>query len=60
MDYKDRSNREAVWDKFCDENNMDKDAYQRWFQSQHTLFEKVTHMKSATADIEAEMDQRQF
>ena len=33
MDYKDRSKREAVWDKFC-ENNLDKDACQRWFQSQ--------------------------
>ena len=34
-----------MWDKFC-ENNLDKDACQRWFQSQHTLFGKVTHMKS--------------
>ena len=32
MDYKDRSNSEVVWDKFC-ENNLDKDACQRWFQS---------------------------
>ena len=45
MDYKDRSKREAVWDMFCEENNLDKDACQRWFQSQHTLFGKVTHMK---------------
>ena len=45
-DYKDRSKREAVWDKFCDENNLEKDACQKWFQSQHTLFGKVTHMKS--------------
>ena len=44
MDYKDRSKREAVWDKFF-ENNIDKDACQRWFQNQHTLFRKVTHMK---------------
>ena len=29
MDYKDRSKREAVWDKFCEEKNMDKDACQR-------------------------------
>ena len=33
-DYKDRSKREAVWDHFCEE----KDACQRLFQSQHTLF----------------------
>ena len=43
--YKDRSNRENVWDKFCEEKYMDKDACQRWFQSQYTLFRKVTHMK---------------
>ena len=29
MDYKDRSKREAVWDKFCEEKYMDKDACQR-------------------------------
>ena len=46
MDYKDRSKRKAVWAKFCEENNLDKDACQKWFQSQHTLFRKVTHMKS--------------
>ena len=50
MDYKDRSNREAVWDKFCEENYMDKDACQRCFQSQHTLFGKVTHMKSGQGE----------
>ena len=44
-DYKDRSKREAVWDQFCEENNFDKDVCQRWFQSQHTLFGKVTHME---------------
>ena len=44
MDYKDRSKREAVWDKFC-ENYMDKYACHRWFLSQRTLFVKVTHMK---------------
>ena len=44
--YKDRSKREAVWDKFCDEHNLDKDACQKWFQSQRTPFGKVTHMKS--------------
>ena len=38
MDYKDRSKREAVWDKFCEENNLNKDACQKWFQSQRTLF----------------------
>ena len=26
IDYKDRLKREAVWDKFCNENNMNKDA----------------------------------
>ena len=50
MDYKDRSKREAVWDQFCDENNLDKDACQRWFQSQHTLFGKVTYMKSVQGE----------
>ena len=44
-EYKDRSKREAVWDKFCEENNLEKDACQKWFQSQHTLFGKVTQMK---------------
>ena len=43
MDYKDRSKREAVWDKFC-ENNLDKDASQRWFQSTvHTLRKGHSH-----------------
>ena len=46
MDYKDRSKRETVCDKFCEENNLNKDACQKWFQSQRTLFWKVTHMKS--------------
>ena len=45
IDYKDRSKRETVWDKYCKENNLDKDACQRWFQSQWTLFRKVTQMK---------------
>ena len=44
--YKDRSKKEDVWDQFCEQNNFDKDACQRWFQSQRTLFGKVTHMKS--------------
>ena len=39
-----------MWNKFCEENNLDKDACQRWFQSQHTLFEKVTHMKSGQGE----------
>ena len=30
-DHKDRSKREAVWDKFCEENNLEKDACQKWF-----------------------------
>ena len=50
MDYKDRSKREVVWAKFCEENNLDKDACQRWFQSQCTLFGKVTHMKSGQGE----------
>ena len=29
MDYKDRSKREAVWAKFCEENYLDKDACQK-------------------------------
>ena len=35
-----------MWDKFCEENNLEKDACQKWFQSQRTLFGKVTHMRS--------------
>ena len=46
MDYKDRSKRKTLWDKYFEENNLDKEACQRWFQSQCTLFRKVTHMKS--------------
>ena len=34
--------------KFCEENNLDKDACQKWFQ--HTLFGKVTHMKSSQGE----------
>ena len=64
MAYKDRSKKETVWAKFCEENNLDIDVCQKWFQSQHTLFGKVTHMKSHTggtsADRVAEIDQRQF
>ena len=64
MDYKDRSKGEAVWDKFCEENNLNKDACQRWYQSQRTLFGKVTHMKSSqggtTADREAECTRDNF
>ena len=45
MDYKDSSKREAVWDKFCNENNLNKDVCQMWFQREGTLFGKVTHMK---------------
>ena len=37
---------EAVWDKFCEETNLDEDANQKWFQSQRPLFGKVTYMKS--------------
>ena len=46
MDSKDKYKREAVWDEFCEENNLDKDTCQRWFQSQCTIFRIVTHMKS--------------
>ena len=62
MDHKDRSKREAVWAKFC-ENNLDKDACQKRFQSQRTLFGKLTHEVlpgGTSADREAEKDQRQF
>ena len=64
MDYKDRSKKEPVWDKFSEESNLDNAACQRWFQSKCTLFGKVTHMKSGqgetTVDRETEMDQSQF
>ena len=39
-DYKDRSKREAAWDKFCEENNLEKDACQKWFQRQPTPSER--------------------
>ena len=39
-----------MWDKFCEENYMDKDACQRWLQSQRTLFRRVTHMKSGQGE----------
>ena len=51
MDYKDRSKKEAVWAKFCEEINLDKDACQKWFQSQRTLLGKVTHMKSGQGEL---------
>ena len=35
-----------MWAKFCKENNLDKDAWQKWFQSQRRLFRKVTYIKS--------------
>ena len=54
MDYKDRSKREAVWDKFCEENNLNKDACQKWLQIQCTLFGKVTHMKSGQGEPQTE------
>ena len=63
MDYKDRSKREAVWDKFCEENYIDKNACQKWFQSQHTLWKDHSQEVipgGTTADREAEMEQRQF
>ena len=50
MDYKDRSKMEAVWAKFCEENNLDKDACQKWFQNQRTLFGKVTNIKSGQGE----------
>ena len=50
MHYKDRSKMEAVWAKFCEENNLDKDACQKWFQSHCTLFGKVTYMKSGQGE----------
>ena len=57
MDYKDWSKRETVWDKFCADNNMDKYACQRWFQSQCTRFGKVTNMKSG--QVEPQLTERQ-
>ena len=55
MHYKDGSKRCVV--KVCEENNLNKDARQRWFQSQCTLFGKVTHMKSGQG--ESVMTERQ-
>ena len=54
MDYKDRSKRQDVWPKFCEENNLNKDACQKWFQSQRTFFGKVTHMKSGQEGTSAD------
>ena len=36
----------------CEERNLDKDACQKWFQSQRTLFGKVTHMKSVLEGLQ--------
>ena len=58
-DYKDRSKGEAVWDQFCEEDNLDKDSCQRWFQSQHTLFGKVTHIKSVLGEPQLTEQQKQ-
>ena len=46
MDYKDPNKTEALWDKFCVENKMDKAACKRWFQSHRTMYGKIKHMKS--------------
>ena len=43
MHYKDPNKREAVWDKLCDDDTIA--AYKIWFQSQKTMFGKITHMK---------------
>ena len=59
IDYKERSKREAVWAKFCEENNLDKVVPERV----HTLRESHTHEVrpgGTSADREAVMDQRQF
>ena len=45
MDSKDPNKWEALLDKFCTENNMDKAACKEWFQSQRTMYGKITHMK---------------
>ena len=58
MDYKDKSNREAVWDEFCEENNLDQDARHKWFQSQCTLFLKVTHMKYSQGELQVKERQK--
>ena len=62
MDYKDRSKREAVCDKFCEENNMDKDACQKIvLEPVYTLWKghsPEVGPGGTTADREAEMDQR--
>ena len=44
--YKDANKREAVWDKFCPENNMEKAACNRWSQSQKTMYGMITHINS--------------
>ena len=58
-DNKDMSKREAVWPKFCEENNLDKDACQKWFQSLRESHSHEVRPGGTTADREAEMDQRQ-
>ena len=46
MDYKDLNKHKVLWDKFCTENDMEKIACKRWFQSQMTIYRKLTHMES--------------
>ena len=64
MDYKDRSKRETVWDNFCEENNLNKDACQKVVSKPaHTLRKSHSHEVwpgGTSLDREAEMDQRQF
>ena len=45
MDHKDPNKREALWDKFCTENKIDKTNCNGWFQSQMTMYDEITHMK---------------
>ena len=46
MDYKDPNWRQALWNKFCADNDMDKAAYMWWFKNQRTIYDKMSHMKS--------------
>ena len=44
MDYKDPDKKEALWDEFCAENNMNKAAFKRRGQRQRTMYGKIIHM----------------
>ena len=43
MNYKDQNKREALWNKFCTENDIDKAVCKRCFQGQRTIYKSNTN-----------------